>query len=355
MSRLSLQQVLKNNEICCPSCLGALYLNENKKERTIVCGECHKNYEAIEEIPLMLDKADKQSESKKDIQEFWQSLHRTVYQDVERALEREGFSHMMQDLGELFLHRKHLASVEMPVSGLKGKKVLEIGSGTGAHSAFFSSHGAQMYSTDITLDRVIATAKKLDMISDNSSNICLQADAESLPFCSDFFDVVYSNGVLHHTPDTEKAIEEVYRVLKPGGKAAIMLYARDSFYYWVVLFLLKGILMGNVFRGRSWLGHVTEWMSQKSQTVYNLETKVYSRSHILKLFDKFSNVSLRKNSFVFQQIPLAGKIISNLLARKTGLNKAGTILYGFPWRNETRVELWLGRYIGFGLNIEAVK
>src|SRR5262249_39123603 len=53
-------------------------------------------------------------------------------------------------------------------------------------------------------------------------------DAESLPFESDSFDVVYSWGVLHHTPDTARALKEVRRVLRPAGEARIMLYALDS-------------------------------------------------------------------------------------------------------------------------------
>jgi SAM-dependent methyltransferase len=49
-------------------------------------------------------------------------------------------------------------------------------------------------------------------------------DAESLPFADGTFDVVYSWGVLHHSPDTPKAFREVLRVLKPGGEARIMIY-----------------------------------------------------------------------------------------------------------------------------------
>ena len=47
------------------------------------------------------------------------------------------------------------------------------------------------------------------------------------------FDVVYSFGVLHHTPDTQKAIDEVWRVLVPGGLAVIMLYNRKSLNYYI--------------------------------------------------------------------------------------------------------------------------
>ncbi len=58
-------------------------------------------------------------------------------------------------------------------------------------------------------------------------------NAERLSFPDESFDWVFSHGVLHHTPDTQAAIDEVYRVLKPDGRAIIMLYHKRSFNYLV--------------------------------------------------------------------------------------------------------------------------
>ena len=60
----------------------------------------------------------------------------------------------------------------------------------------------------------------------NAAYIC--ADAENLPFTDALFDYVYSFGVMHHAPDTQRCVEEAYRVLRPGGQALIMLYHRHS-------------------------------------------------------------------------------------------------------------------------------
>jgi ubiquinone/menaquinone biosynthesis C-methylase UbiE len=68
------------------------------------------------------------------------------------------------------------------------------------------------------------------------------SDGERLPFRTESFDVVYSNGVLHHTPDTAGAIREVHRVLRPGGTAKVMLYHRNSLNYWIEIVLRRGLL-----------------------------------------------------------------------------------------------------------------
>jgi ubiquinone/menaquinone biosynthesis C-methylase UbiE len=68
------------------------------------------------------------------------------------------------------------------------------------------------------------------------------AVAENPPFDDDLFDAVYSWGVLHHSPDTQKAVNEVYRILKPGGLAKIMIYNKHSligYMLWTRYALLK--------------------------------------------------------------------------------------------------------------------
>jgi len=255
----------------------------------------------------------------------------------------------------MFQHRDHLAANEMMGEDIYGKRVIEIGSGSGAHSALFSSKGAYVVSMDLSVERVLATAQKLDLVENNHECFCLQGDAEQIPFLDNSFDIVYSNGVLHLTPDTSKAIREAHRVLKPSGKAVIMLYGKHSFLYWLNIFLVKGILLGNIFRSRNWLGRVTEWIAESPQKIHNPETKVYSHKEITELFSIFTSVSVRKNSFVVQQIPVIGKVLSRALGLVTGYNKGGILVYGIPWRNETRWELALGRFMGFGLNICATK
>src|SRR5207245_4997879 len=68
-------------------------------------------------------------------------------------------------------------------------------------------------------------------------------DAENLDFNDNSFDLVYSHGVLHHTPDTARAVREIHRVLRPGGRAVVMLYHRNSYNYRVNI---RGLRRGGV-------------------------------------------------------------------------------------------------------------
>ena len=106
------------------------------------------------------------------------------------------------------------------------KKVLEIGVGLGADHQRFAENGAILYGCDLSARAVEKTRRRFNLLGLHSN---LQvADTENLPYQSATFDLVYSYGVIHHTPNTEKALLEIHRVLKPGGKARIMIYNKYS-------------------------------------------------------------------------------------------------------------------------------
>lgn len=109
----------------------------------------------------------------------------------------------------------------------KGKKVLEIGVGLGAEHQKFAEAGAILNGIDLTNRAISHTRQRFEHFALTSQ--LETGDAENLPFNDESFDLVYSWGVLHHTPDTAKAIDEVYRVLKLGGEAKVMIYHKYSF------------------------------------------------------------------------------------------------------------------------------
>lgn len=126
-----------------------------------------------------------------------------------------------------------------------GQRVLEIGVGVGTDHVQFARAGAHLYGVDLT-DRGIDLVSQRLALEGLTSELQV-ADAEALPFPDASFDVVYSWGVLHHTPDTPRAIAEAIRVLVPGGRICLMVYAR---YAWVSfgLWARNGPLSGRPLR-----------------------------------------------------------------------------------------------------------
>ncbi len=161
-----------------------------------------------------------------------------------------------------------------------GKKVLEIGVGLGADHQKFAEAGAHLYGVDLTKRAIDHTKKRLELFHLTSE---LQvADAENLPFTDNEFDVTYSWGVLHHTLNTIKAINEVWRVLKPGGIARIMVYHKYSI-VGLMLWLRYGLLAGRPNRPLSYLyNHYLE----------SPGTKAYTKKEAQILFEKFSQVKV---------------------------------------------------------------
>ncbi|HKO18491.1 MAG TPA: class I SAM-dependent methyltransferase [Acidobacteriaceae bacterium] len=125
----------------------------------------------------------------------------------------------------------------------RGKDVLEVGVGMGAdHLRWALADPHSLTGVDLTPRAVEFTRTRLGL-ADRVSDLRV-ADAEQLPFSDNSFDLVYSWGVLHHSPNTARAIGEVLRVLRPGGTARIMIYHKYSmtgFMLWGRYALLRGV------------------------------------------------------------------------------------------------------------------
>lgn len=157
----------------------------------------------------------------------------------------------------------------------RNKKTLEIGVGLGADHQKLAEAGAFLSGIDLTPRAIDHTKRRFELFGLISD---LQvSDAENLPFSDGYFDAVYSWGVIHHTPETEMAVSEIFRVLKPGGFAKIMIYHKYS----VIGFMLwcrYGLIKLNPF------------ISLNSLYAKYLEspgTKAYSRKEVNRLFNKF--------------------------------------------------------------------
>jgi ubiquinone/menaquinone biosynthesis C-methylase UbiE len=155
-----------------------------------------------------------------------------------------------------------------------GKRVLEVGVGAGTDFIQWLRSGALASGVDLTEEAIENVRHRVETYNLPPPQELKVADAENLPFASDAFDLGYSFGVLHHTPDTEKALRELVRVIRPGGQLKVMLYNRHSIYIlnrWVRFALLQG---------RPW--HTLSWIL--ANKVENAGTKGYARSELLKMF-----------------------------------------------------------------------
>jgi ubiquinone/menaquinone biosynthesis C-methylase UbiE len=126
----------------------------------------------------------------------------------------------------------------------RGKRVLEIGVGAGSDFLDWCRHAEHSTGVDLTDASIALTRERLQLEGIPSSRYTLRtADAEELPFGDGMFDIVFSWGVLHHTPDTERAYRQVFRVLRPGGVMRTMVYHVPS-WTGLMLYLVHGLLSG---------------------------------------------------------------------------------------------------------------
>lgn len=140
----------------------------------------------------------------------------------------------------------------VPFTASNGKQVLEIGTGNGAEGVMFALNGAHYTGVDLTEAALEATRDHFAVMG--LTGVFQKENAEHLSFQDESFDWVFSHGVLHHTPNTQAAINEVYRVLKPGGRAIIMLYHKHSFNYFVriMTYIRLRVLLKILLRAGRW-------------------------------------------------------------------------------------------------------
>jgi len=148
----------------------------------------------------------------------------------------------------------------------RDQKILEVGIGAGTDFIQWVRAGAKAHGIDLTKEAVEHARKRLDIYGLKAEGLSV-ADTENLPYSDNTFDLVYSWGVIHHTPDTIRALEEILRVTRIGGEIKIMVYNRRSLSA-LYRYLRFSLLRGKPFRSISWiLYHHTESIGTKAFTV----------------------------------------------------------------------------------------
>jgi ubiquinone/menaquinone biosynthesis C-methylase UbiE len=188
-----------------------------------------------------------------------------------------------------------------------GAHLIEVGCGMGTDLLQFARGGAMCTGVDLT-PRSVEISRHHFRLYEMPGDFAL-SDAERLPFADDSFDVFYSNGVLHHTPDTGAAVREAHRILKPGGVAKVMLYHRNSWAYWIELILKQGIYRRELFRGLTPADLMSKYVEYSSTGEARPLVKVYSRSETSSLFSMFRDVKVEVKQLTRPEVYFVGKFI----------------------------------------------
>jgi len=231
------------------------------------------------------------------IKNYWE----TRTPGIKHSDSEPGTSEFLDEL-EYKRYNKHYAYLteSAEFDQYDGKDVLEIGCGMGIDLLQYAKGGANVTGIDLT-EKAVKNSKA-HFAHRNMKGTFYTMNSEKLDFPDNSFDLVYSFGVLHHTKDTQKAINEVNRVLRPGGKAIIMLYHK-GFRYYLKIHFYYGILKAEYLKYG-----IKDLVNQRTEEFFHSPvTRVYSRKNALKLFNSFSSIESKDAYRIDDNIWIFGK------------------------------------------------
>jgi SAM-dependent methyltransferase len=212
----------------------------------------------------------------------------------------------------------------------RGLRVLDIGCGNGYVLSRYARQGAEVHGVDLTSTAVELSRKRFEL--EGMAGSFTVNDGTGLPYPDGYFDIVCSMGVLHHIPDPGPVVEEMHRVLRPGGRIIVMLYYRYSWKNLVILRLFR--LFSPRYRGKS----QQEALNMNDGDACPL-ARVYDRRSATDLLRPFV-----RHLFEIDQLPWDHL----LLFRRPLVSLAARF---FPASNRS----WLARHLGWNLYVTAFK
>jgi ubiquinone/menaquinone biosynthesis C-methylase UbiE len=217
------------------------------------------------------------------------------------------------------------------------RDVLEIGLGVGADTTQWAAKSKSHTGIDLTDEAVYSTTEHLKLLG--LKGTIVKGSAEKLPFDDHSFDLVYSQGVLHHTDNIENTFKEIRRVLRPDGEFIIMLYTKDSFNYWVrIQFYFRLRLLFEIFKNKIGGKSNSTWDAHY-KNFKNMGWKYWS-------WKEFPHHCTDGPDCTIANIYYKKEIIDLMV--KHGLNVNRTEKYHFPIAsNYPKLERKLAKYLGF--------
>ena len=209
------------------------------------------------------------------------------------------------ELDQKKLEADSFKAEEFQTFQIKGKKVLEIGYGMGSDHLALAKKGAICHGIDITEGNRTITEKHLKLYGYQSELIV--GDAENMPYEDNTFDFVYSFGVIHHTPNMEQAIKEIYRVLKPGGKCWIGVYNKNSWFYRCML--VPSYFISGDFKRMTMKEKLS--LIEYPNTNKDIMVRLTTKRELRKLFQQFSIDSMKTRGLTRASFRFGGKLLSD--------------------------------------------
>lgn len=241
---------------------------------------------------------------------------------------------------------------------LSGKKTLEIGLGQGADSMQLIERGALYYGIDLTPESVRRVKERFALFNKPYCEVQV-ANAEKIPYEDNTFDIVYSHGVIHHSPRIDLIVAEIHRVLKPGGQAVIMLYHKHSFNYYISIGILRRMGLASI-RVFPFLDRLVSKLTGESVERINRH-KYYLEQDGLRYF--------RMKNFLHKSTDGPDNIYSSVWTEKTSrklFHAFRTMDFSIHFLNERHLlglqhllpgpfKSWMDRRYGWHLWVKAIK
>lgn len=262
-----------------------------------------------------------------DVREFWDShpCNSTLSQETDR---RRYFDEITQARYEAERHIPHVGAF----AEHRNRDVLEIGCGIATDGLQFALAGARYIGVDLTPTAIAAARERFELYG--AEGELLVADGRSLPVADASIDHVYCFGVLMHTPEPERVVAEIQRVLRPGGTVCAMVYNQRSVNYYVEIMLLRRLMRPLLYArfmpkllsritglDRAKLeGHAAslrrrrrmtrrEWLTANTDGPDCPRSDVYTRSRARELFGAFEEVSTDVYFFDRRHWPVVGRLL----------------------------------------------
>lgn len=181
----------------CPNCRGAVECSDESNS-TLRCRECGASFPIVGGVPRLAGEGYSAS--------FGRQWNRY---DVQRIEEDESIFQ---------------TKTGMRLGDLGGLRILDAGCGGGRYSALAGNHGGRVVGVDLSsaVDKAAALCRELPNV------LILQGDLLNVPAAEASFDLVFSIGVLHHTPDARRAFAQIARRVRPGGRLSVWLYRKNT-------------------------------------------------------------------------------------------------------------------------------